>query len=155
MVKLKLKIIFILRWNMKRDTGYNTRQKENLLAFLVRSKDRHINVQEISAYLAAEGTPMGTATIYRQLDKLVELGIVRKYILDSKTGACYQYIENENGCHEHYHLKCTVCGKLFHTDCGHLSGVSRHICEHHGFTVDSSQTVFYGKCAECSKAAAE
>ncbi len=137
---------------MKRDSGYNTRQKENLMAFLIQNKDKHTNVQEISAYLSAEGTPVGTATIYRQLDRLVENGIVRKYILDGKSGACYQYIDDEEGCMEHYHLKCVSCGKLFHMSCRQLSGISRHIYEEHGFTVNSSQTVFYGVCAACSEA---
>ncbi len=136
---------------MKRNIVYNTRQKENLLAFLIKNKDKHTNVQEISAYLAAEDTPVGTATIYRQLDKLVEQGLVRKYVLDGKTGACYQYIEENDCCHEHFHLKCIVCGQLMHIDCDHLAGVNEHIFSHHGFTVDSSQTVFYGRCADCVK----
>ena len=138
---------------MKRNTGYNTKQRENLLNFLIRNKERHTNVQEISAFLAGEGSPVGTATIYRQLDKLVEQGLVRKYVLDGKSGACYQYIENSGCCREHFHLKCVSCGRLIHIDCDYLADINRHISEHHGFTVDSSQTVFYGKCAECGKAA--
>lgn len=137
---------------MKSNFGYNTKQKENLLSFLIQNKEKHTNVQEISAYLSSEDTPVGTATIYRQLDKLVELGVVRKYVFDGKTGACYQYIEDDKSCHEHFHLKCISCGKLIHIDCDYLMGVNSHIFEHHGFTVDSSQTVFYGRCAECNKA---
>lgn len=138
---------------MKNTNGYNTKQKENLLAFLMRNKDKHTNVREIGIFLANEGTPMSTATIYRQLEKLVEQGVVRKYILDGSTGACFQYIENSSCCHEHFHLKCTSCGRLLHIDCNFLTGINKHILEHHGFTVDSSQTVFYGICSECSKAA--
>ncbi len=136
---------------MRSNKEYNTKQKENLLSFLVRNKDRHTNVQEISAFLAGEGTPVGTATIYRQLDRLVEQGMVRKFLLDGKTGACYQYISSTDGCNEHFHLKCISCGKLIHFSCHYLSEVNRHIYEEHGFTVNSSQTVFYGKCTECSR----
>lgn len=135
---------------MKQDSGYKTRQKEKLLDYLVRNKEKHTNVQEISAFLTAEGTPVGTATIYRQLDKLVECGVVRRYNFDGKTGACYQYIEDNSDCHEHFHLKCTICGKLIHLSCDRLSCINRHIFEKHGFQVDPSQTVFYGKCSECS-----
>ena len=138
---------------MKRETGYNTRQKEKLMDFLLTNKDKHTSVQEISAYLAAEGTPVGTATIYRQLDKLVESGIVRKFVIDGKTGACYQYIENKKECREHFHLKCLCCGKLIHLNCDHLMGINEHIAEHHGFIIDPSQTVFYGKCSDCSTSA--
>ncbi|MCM1357931.1 MAG: transcriptional repressor, partial [Prevotella sp.] len=93
---------------MKNDSGYKTRQKEKILDYLVKNKEKHTNVHEISEFLIEEGTPVGTATIYRQLDKLVDSGTVRRYNFDGKTGACYQYIEDEKDCHEHFHLKCTV-----------------------------------------------
>ncbi len=134
---------------MKRDSGYKTKQKEKILDYLIRNKEKHTNVQEIITFLTAEGNPIGTATIYRQLDKLVDCGMVRRYNFDGKTGACYQYIENKEECHEHFHLKCTICGKLIHLNCDRLSNINRHIFEKHGFQVDSSQTVFYGKCSEC------
>lgn len=136
---------------MKKETGYNTKQKENLLTYLIENKEKHTNVQEISTYLSSKGTPVGVTTIYRQLDRLVEQGTVRKYSFDGKTCACYQYIDEEQECHGHFHLKCLNCGKLIHLNCDHLSEISGHIKEHHGFTVDSSQTVFYGICEECSK----
>jgi len=137
---------------LKNDSGYNTKQKEKLLNYLISNKDKHVNVQTISAYMSEEGTPLGTATIYRRLDKLVEQGVVRKYVIDGKTGACYQYIDSQSNCHEHFHLKCIKCERLIHIDCGHLKGISEHILAHHGFTVDSSKTVFYGVCSECSGA---
>ena len=136
---------------MKRDSGYNTKQKEKLLDYLIKNKEKHTNVQEISAFLNAEGTPVGVATIYRQLDKLVDKGIVRKYAFDGKTCACYQYIDSERGCHNHFHLKCLSCGRLIHLDCDHLAEISDHIAKEHGFQIDSSQTVFYGICSDCSK----
>ena len=135
---------------MKREAGYNTKQKEKLVDFLINNKDKHTTVQEISAYLSTEGSPLGTATIYRQLDKLVESGVVRKFVINGKTGACYQYIENEHECREHFHLKCISCGKLIHLNCDHLMSINEHIAKHHGFIIDPSQTVFYGVCADCS-----
>ncbi|NLT08919.1 MAG: transcriptional repressor [Ruminococcus sp.] len=134
---------------MKRESGYNTKQKEKLLDFLISNKDKHTNVQQISAFLTAEGTPVGTATIYRQLDKLVESGVVRKYTIDGKTGACYQYIDDTQDCKSHFHLKCVCCDRLFHITCDHLKDIDKHIHEHHGFRVDPSKTVFYGVCADC------
>ena len=80
-------------------------------------------------------------------------GTVRKYSFDGKTCACFQYIDEEQSCHNHFHLKCLNCGKLIHLNCDHLAEISSHIAEHHGFLIDSSQTVFYGVCAECRGAA--
>lgn len=138
-----------------KNSGYNTSQKEKLMDFLINNKENHTNVQEISAYLRAEGTPVGTATIYRQLDRLVESGTVRKFVIDGKTGACYQYIDDKSECREHFHLKCLCCGKLIHLNCGQLMDINNHIAERHGFIVDSSQTVFYGRCVECSEFSAD
>lgn len=135
---------------MKKESGYNTSQKEKLMDFLISNSEKHTSVQEISAYLRSEGTPVGTATIYRQLDRLVESGTVRKFIIDGKTSACYQYIDDTRECKEHFHLKCLRCGKLIHLSCGQLKDINSHIAEHHGFIIDPSQTVFYGKCADCS-----
>ena len=134
---------------MKKDSGYNTKQKENLLTYLIKNKEKHTNVQEISAFLSAEGTPVGVATIYRQLDRLVEQGLVRKYAFDGKTSACYQYIEDEEKCRSHFHLKCLSCGKLIHLDCEHLAELTQHIENEHGFSIDYLQTVFYGRCSDC------
>lgn len=130
---------------------YNTRQKEILLKFLRENSSEHITVQKICNFMNNAGTPMGTATVYRQLDRLVEQGFVRKYLLDGRSGACYQYTGNNSECCEHYHLKCTSCGKLIHLDCGFLNDINSHILEHHGFVVDNSKTVFYGQCCDCLK----
>lgn len=133
--------------------SYNTKQKEILLKFLHENSSEHITVQEICNFMNNAGTPMGTATVYRQLDKLVEQGFVRKYVLDGRSGACYQYTGNDNKCFEHYHLKCISCGKLIHLDCHFLNEINSHIFQNHGFIVDSSKTVFYGQCVECQKGA--
>ena len=55
---------------MKKDSGYNTAQKEKLLDFLINNKDKHTSAQEIDNYLRSVGSPVGMATIYRQLDRL-------------------------------------------------------------------------------------
>ncbi|MGN1098665.1 MAG: Fur family transcriptional regulator, partial [Clostridia bacterium] len=107
----------------------------------------HVSAGDIAAHLRSVESSVGTATVYRQLDKMVEAGLVRKYSLDG--GACYQYVGGGQGCREHFHLKCLKCGALIHVDCEFLSGLAPHILEHHGFEVDNSRTVMYGICREC------
>ena len=113
------------------------------------NKDRHVTASEIIAYLSCGENSVGSATIYRYLDKLVSGNIIRKFYLDEKTGACYQMAEDNAECHEHFHLKCINCGKLYHIDCSYMKSLNSHIFEHHGFKVDNSKTVLYGKCEEC------
>ena len=102
--------------------AYKTKQREYILAFLQNSAGRHITVAELVRHLQDNETPVGTATVYRTLEQLVEEGIVRKYVLDGKSSACYQFLSGEpHACTEHFHLKCTQCGQLFHVSCDYLN----------------------------------
>ena len=131
--------------------GYKTKQKETILQYLISHPNQHVTAQEISRHLNQEGTAVGTATIYRQLDQLVSDGTIRKYTIDSRTGACYEYLPDSEACHRHFHLKCMHCETLYHVTCEHLCELEEHILEHHGFQIDQSKTVLYGICEDCRK----
>ncbi|MBQ3546313.1 MAG: transcriptional repressor [Lachnospiraceae bacterium] len=130
---------------------YNTKQRELILKYLSESEGKHIKADEILEYLKKNDTPVGKSTVYRYLDNLMEQNLIRKYTVEDGQGACYQYLgsEGHNHCKEHYHLKCSKCGELFHVSCEFMDEISAHILEHHGFTVDNSKTVFYGICKKC------
>ena len=130
---------------------YNTKQREEVLHFLQSKPGEHITVNAIRDYLAGNGSNVGMTTIYRQLDKMVEEGIVKKYVLDSSTAACFEYVDTHSECKENgcTHLKCTNCGKLIHLHCNDLKATERHILEEHGFKADMTRTVIYGLCENC------
>lgn len=131
--------------------GYKTKQREYILEFLRSCGGQHITVVEIVRHLQDSGTPVGTATVYRNLEQLVEEGTVRKYVLDGKSSACYQFLDMlPEACQEHFHLKCTQCGRLFHVSCDYLSQLGGHLLKHHGFVVDHTKTVLYGLCVDCA-----
>ncbi len=138
-----------------RPSDYKTKQKQAILNLLKENCKRHMTAADIIDRIKNSENGIGTATVYRYLDKLVAKGVIRKYVIDDKAGACYQYIENNESCSEHFHLKCIECGKLFHLDCSHLKSISEHIRSDHGFLVDNSRTVFYGLCEKCSSCASE
>lgn len=129
---------------MKND--YNTRQRVAVLNCL-KSNGGHLTAAQIADILRSNGEKAGLATIYRRLDKLVEMGLVRKYITDKV--ACYQYAEGS--CKNHFHLQCTHCGTLFHVDCSYMEALAPHIEQHHNFKVDNCRTVMYGTCSKCSE----
>lgn len=95
---------------------------------------------------------IGKATVYRQLERLVEEGFADKYIIDQNTPACFEYIDH-NECGEGIcvHGKCLKCGRLFHLHCDELLELREHLEEHHGFTPDFHHTVIYGLCEDCAK----
>ena len=106
--------------------GYNTKQGELITSLLKSSGGRHLTAEDISHILG-------------------------KFVLHDGESACYQYVGDSADCCNHYHLKCSECGKLLHVECGFLDKVAEHIFEHHGFTLSAENTVLYGVCAECAE----
>ena len=135
---------------MNSATTYRTRQKERIMDCLILNKNRHITADEILDELKKEDAKVGKTTVYRYLDKLVSQGTVRKYFIEEGKGACYQYMEENLPCAEHYHLKCLECGKLIHLECDYLGDMDSHIRDRHGFYVDHCKTVLYGHCGNCA-----
>ena len=136
---------------MQRKGGYQTKQKTQILAYLQENRAKHMTAAELLHLLTENGTPIGAATVYRQLERPEADGLVRRYALDDRGSACWQYVDENQDCCSHFHLKCTVCGTLFHLDCNHLQEIASHVEHDHGFRIDPSRTVFYGICEQCSK----
>lgn len=132
-------------------TTYRTRAQEELLTYLKANPGQHYTAAELKEHFDGQETPISTATIYRQLERFVQDGSVRKYIVGPGECACYAYV-GESDCEPHFHCKCEACGRLIHLDCEELREIRSHLLEHHGFAWDTGKTVFYGTCDQCRKA---
>ena len=138
---------------MERDSekrNYMTRGYFLVRDVLIKAGGAHMSADEVHARLTEAGERVGRTTVYRQLERLVASGAARKMNGD-RTGHCYAYADEH--CAEHYHMICTECGKLAHLSCDHVEELFHHIKSEHGFVIDPSQTVLYGKCAVCIRSA--
>jgi Fur family ferric uptake transcriptional regulator len=155
-------MVFNLRFGektLKRSAGYNTKQRQAILAYIASLGGSHVTAGQIAGHFGSVGFPIGLTTVYRHLDKLVQSGKVRRYIMEGASASCYQYeyVGGDSGAGanvrgdgaEHFHLKCEDCGTLLHLRCEILSEFPRRVYEEHTFRIDASKTVFYGKCADC------
>lgn len=124
---------------------YQTKHKLEVITFLKKHQNEHLNISEISKGL--KNVP--TATLYRLIDSLVEEGLVRKYVIGPNQFCCFQYVEC--GEHLHFHLICEKCGKLIHLECHEVNHLIDHIKDDHGFDVDLSKVNLYGICEDCKK----
>ncbi len=134
---------------MEQIKGYNTKQKNIIMDMLKEHKNEHLTADDMLNLLNSKGSAVSKATLYRFLDVLVSTGNVRKFIIDEGERSCYQFIDEEEECKEHYHLKCIECGKLFHTECDYLDEIVEHVEKHHNFKVDTGKIVLYGICKDC------
>ena len=128
---------------------YKTKQKDCVLRCLRENADRALTIDELTQLLHLGGEQIGKTTVYRQVDKLVNSGDVRKFTAERGQSATFQLMEHHHNCEEHLHLKCVGCGKFIHLDCDVMAGVNEHIQTHHGFQIDNTKSLLFGLCSDC------
>lgn len=135
---------------MVKKARYQTRQMAEMLSFLSSVPGKHISAKDIQQHFRHQGVSVGMTTIYRHLERMVSEGLVVKYIIDERNGACYEYLGGgHEEQHSSFHCKCEKCGKLIHLECGELAHVSDHLMSDHDFQVDPARFVIYGICGAC------
>lgn len=142
---------------MNEGKRYNTRQRRIILNYLQSNNETPRTAAQISAHCASRGEAVGLTTIYRQLDRLLDEGLIKKITVEGIAGACYQFIggareDGASSAGSRFHLKCEDCGQLIDLECDYIDDLYSHISHEHQFAVDSLKTVLYGKCAGCSRA---
>ena len=134
---------------MSRPANYNTRQREIILDYIASLDGTHVTAAQIVEHFNSENIAIGRTTIFRCLEKMTNEGIIRRYITDGISGACYQHIKNTDACSTHLHLKCEVCEKLLHLECEKMNDIHSHFQSEHSFKVNAMKTVLYGICNDC------
>lgn len=123
--------------------SYNTKQKD-LLIDVIKKKRHCFTIKELHEEVKSS---VGLTTVYRLVDKLVEDGIINKYI-DKDNTTYYEYLE-ECSCHNHFYLKCENCGEMIHVDCDCIEELSNHIFKEHGFKINHNRIIIKGLCKKC------
>jgi len=130
---------------------YKSKNYEELLGYLKTVPGQHLTVNDIFQALKGRGSSIGASTIYRQIERMVEEGIVEKYVIEANMPACFEYVEPSS--HEDkmscYHCKCEVCGKLIHLHCDEIKELQTHLYNNHHFRINPMRTVLYGTCEDC------
>ena len=125
---------------------YMTRQQKAVLQ-CIESLNGDAGAVELAELLHARGQAIGLTTVYRQLEKLEQQGLVHKIVTDE--GARYRFCDCRRG-EDCFLIKCEQCGKLIHLNCDEINAFFEHVSEEHGFVLDPKRTVFYGICNECN-----
>ena len=129
---------------------YRTKLKSELLKLLESHKTDAMTAKDIHARLAQGGCTANLATVYRQLDRLVEERVLVKSVPEHGKSAVYLWSE-AGACYRHLHMQCTSCGKLMHLDCHDAMEFMHHLSVSHDFSLSVGKTVLYGECGDCRK----
>jgi Fur family ferric uptake transcriptional regulator len=131
-------------WKAKlRGSGYRlTPQRELILAAVERLG--HATPDEVLAEARAHSEAINASTVYRNLEVLEELGLVRHAHLSDRAPTYHSVTD-----HEHFHLVCRNCGQVISVDPDVLSPLLDRLDDDHGFTADVGHLTVFGTCSSC------
>ena len=127
-----------------RAQGYRlTPQRELILAAVERLQ--HATPDEIFAEVSTQSTAINISTVYRTLEVLEELGLVRHLHLSDRAPTYHSTTGPE-----HVHLKCRGCGEVTDADPALFAPMLESLGAEHGFTVDLGHLTVFGHCRKCT-----
>ena len=121
-----------------------TVQRRSVFAAVLARSD-HPTAEQVFQDIRAHVPGISRTTVYRTLDTLVELGLVRKA---SHLGAAARFDPNTE---RHHHIVCRVCETVVDLSARALDTVPVPDLRRHGFLVDDYSIHFTGLCDGCRK----
>jgi Fur family ferric uptake transcriptional regulator len=137
--------------NQLRRAGIKITRIRLALLELLAKESRHMTADEITAALRSQTVPADRVTIYRNIDRMIESGLLAATYLPGRAmrvGLCTQ----PDALH-HHHIVCEKCGRVAETNGCPVSDswdqLSREVRQSCGFQLTSHVTQYVGICADC------
>jgi Fur family ferric uptake transcriptional regulator len=109
--------------------------------------DCAVTALDLDDELRRRRPPVGRASVYRALEQLEQLGLVRRLEV-SRGVAGYERIEPDG--HHHHHAICRTCGRMVPFEDSKLEQAIGRLCEEMDFEVTEHDVVLRGICQGCS-----
>lgn len=123
--------------------GFRMTAQRQLVLAAVRELG-HATPEQICEHVQRTAPAVNITTVYRTLDLLERLGLVRHTHLGHGAPT---YSERE---HEHVHLVCHTCGRVLEARTDLLDGLAEQLRRETGFELDATHLALSGRCASCS-----
>lgn len=130
-----------------REQGMRVTQERVVLFDEIFSRHGHIDAEDLLAGLQSQGRKISRATVYRNLDLLVDCGLVRKYRL----GRNRYLFEHVHSGQQHDHLVCAECGRVVEFVSPGIAALQNEICRAHGFAPGEHTLQILGLCLSCEE----
>lgn len=126
-----------------RCAGYKVTPSRMAVLDVISRKGEHLSPQQVLEQAEAVHAGIGRATVYRTLELLTRLGIVRP-IYVGEDGPIYIPAQGA-----HHHLVCSRCGRIVDFERCTSDELAVELSERFGFDIHSHLLEFYGICADC------
>jgi len=109
--------------------------------------DCAVTALELDDELRRREPPVGRASVYRALDQLEELGLLRRIEVTRGTAA-YERVEPSG--HHHHHAICNGCGRMETFEDRSLERAIERVAGEVPFEISEHDVVLRGLCKRCS-----
>jgi Fe2+ or Zn2+ uptake regulation protein len=131
-----------------RDAGYKlTNARRTVLSVLCESSG-HLTSAEVLERVDARDPSIGRASVFRTLDLLIDLGIVRPTYLESRS-PIYVLMSSDG---HHAHLICTQCDRVIELGECQVADLIAELAARHDFRLTGHLLELYGTCPDCETA---
>jgi Fur family ferric uptake transcriptional regulator len=128
-----------------------TRPRVAVLSCLLRVGDRHVSAEEVFELVSAVETTAHRATVYRTLESLTRLGVLRHVHLDRGLTAYHTVTApGRTPDDRHLHAQCSQCGRVVDLPAAVLGDTARRVHAASGFLLDASHVALSGLCDQCA-----
>ncbi|MGM0547858.1 MAG: Fur family transcriptional regulator [Bacillota bacterium] len=136
--------------NLFSKAGYHfTEQRSFICQELWKSRKHYFTKKEIFEYLKKRTDKISLATVYRAIDSLENLGILRKAIIKNrviKYKVCFDLGEEVHG-----HLICKNCNEIIKLESKNLKNLIAEVQADYNFEIDNQIINFNGCCKKCQQ----
>jgi len=131
---------------MLRKRGYRLTPQRFMILSVIQEAEKHLTIDQIAERVQKQNPYVSLSTIYRTLELLRELGLVRENHLSGEQ----PYYEAAEG-KDHHHLVCRNCRTIIHLDHKLLGTLNEQLQEQYQFHNVTLDLVAAGYCESCWK----
>jgi Fur family ferric uptake transcriptional regulator len=127
-----------------RERGYRLTPQRELILGAVDTLG-HATPDEVLCEVRKHSDAVNISTVYRTLEVLEELGLVRHAHLSDRAPT-YHSVRD----HEHFHLVCRNCHRVISVEPDVIAPLTSRLEDDHGFTADVGHLTVFGTCRDCT-----
>jgi Fur family ferric uptake transcriptional regulator len=127
-------------------------QPRRVILGLLSKSDSHLLAKDIYMKVNSKHPDIGLTTVYRTLDLMVRMGLIKKFEFgegQSRYELTWEFKEH------HHHLVCLSCGKIIdyndfiQDEVKFFDKIQKSLSEKYKFNIKNHEVYFYGTCKQC------
>ncbi len=130
-----------------RDAGYKITNARLTVLTVLQASGGHLTSAEILEQVDARDPSIGRASVFRTLELLADLAIIRPTYTGSRAPT-YVLLSEEG---HHAHIICPACNSVIELEDCCLQDLIAELEARYGISMTGHLLEFYGKCRACSQ----